>query len=231
MASDRTAALQAVAGIGLRAVEHYDVLNDPTGFRATADELGLKVCSVHAPALGEKQKEIFDAALVLGTDTVIVPFQDPARFASRESLSELADELNAAARAAGQVGLRFGYHNHGFELSSKVDGKPALEVLVELLDDEVLLEVDTYWAQVGGEDVPALLGRLGDRVRFLHVKDGQVEPAAPMVAVGTGVMPVHEILAAGTSVEWRIIELDECATDMVTAVRESFEFLTGGASA
>ena len=39
--------------------------------------------------------------------------------------------------------------------------RPALEVLAGSLDAGVLLEVDTYWAAVGGQDVPALLGRLG----------------------------------------------------------------------
>lgn len=227
LAADRRAALEAVAAIGYRAVEPYDVLTDPAGFKEIADELGLKVCSAHARAVGDNQKEVFDGALALGADTVIVPFEDPATFESREKLAAFAEGLNAAAAAGAARGLRVGYHNHAFELTNTIDGKTALEVLAELTDDSVLLEVDTYWAQVGGQDVPALLRRLGDRVRFLHIKDGQVDPAAPMLPVGKGVMPVHDIIAAGESVEYRIVELDECATDMVDAVRESFEYLTG----
>ena len=52
------------------------------------------------------------------------------------------------------------------------DGRHALEVFADQLDPDVMLEVDTYWAYAGGADVPALLGRLGDRVVALHVKDG-----------------------------------------------------------
>jgi sugar phosphate isomerase/epimerase len=48
---------------------------------------------------------------------------------------------------------------------------------------------------VAGQDVPALLGRLGERVRYLHVKDGPVTRDDPMTAVGSGRMPVAEILA------------------------------------
>ena len=114
-----------------------------------------------------------------------------------------------------------------------MDGRPALEVLADALDDPVdggvnggvLLEVDTYWAAVGGQDVPALLGRLGDRVRYLHVKDGPVTRDDPMTAVGAGRMPVAEILAAGTAAEWHVVELDQCATDMMTAVGESLAWL------
>ena len=93
----------------------------------------------------------------------------------------------------------------------------------------MILEVDTYWAAVGCQDpgaVPALLGRLGDRVRYLHVKDGPVTKDDPMTAVGTGRMPVAEILAAAPAAQWHVVELDRCATDMLTAVRMSIEWLT-----
>ena len=32
--------------------------------------------------------------------------------------------------------------------------------------------------------------------------------------------------AAGSNAEWLIIELDECATDMMEAVRKSYRYLT-----
>ena len=154
-----------------------------------------------------------------------MPYLPPARFADAGQVREVAAELNGmAARLAG-AGLRLGYHNHDHELSSSVGGRPALEVLADALDDEVLLEVDTYWAAVGGQDVPALLGRLGDRVRYLHVKDGPVTKDDPMTAVGAGRMPVADILAAGRSAEWHVVELDRCATDMMTAVADSLAWL------
>ena len=59
-----------------------------------------------------------------------------------------------------------------------------------------MLEVDTYWAAVGGQDVAALLGRLGDRVRYLHVKDGPITKARTEYRGRPGRMPVADILAA-----------------------------------
>jgi hypothetical protein len=38
-------------------------------------------------------------------------------------------------------------------------------------------------------------------------------------------MPVTEILAAASAAEWHVIELDHCATDMMTAVGESLAWL------
>jgi hypothetical protein len=36
---------------------------------------------------------------------------------------------------------------------------------------------------------------------------------------------VAEILAASPSVEWNVVELDDCATDMMTAVADSLTWL------
>jgi sugar phosphate isomerase/epimerase len=177
--------------------------------------------------VGEEAEAVIAAARTLGADTVIVPYLPPSRFADADGVRGVAAELNeASARLAGE-GMRLGYHNHDFELSSLIGGTPALEVLAEQLDDAVLLEVDTYWAAVGGQDVAALLGRLGDRVRYLHVKDGPVVNREDfMTAVGSGRMPVAKILAASPSATWHVVELDRCASDMMTAVGDSLAWLT-----
>jgi sugar phosphate isomerase/epimerase len=224
---DRNGVLRRIAAAGYGAVEPFNVLSDPEGLRADLDAAGLTVCSVHAIPSGEQAADVLAAAKTLGANTVIVPYLPPARFGTADSVAGVAGELNEmAARAAG-AGLRFGYHNHEFELSSLIGGRPALEVLAGSLDAGVLLEVDTYWAAVGGQDVPALLGRLGDRVRYLHVKDGPITKDDPMTAVGAGRMPVAEILAAAPAAEWHVVELDRCATDMLTAVEQSLRWLAG----
>lgn len=240
LASGRKPVLDAIRSYGYGAVEPYDVLTDPEAQRADLDEAGLAVCAVHAKALGEDADAFLDGAKTVGADTVIVPWAPPERFADAAAIGALARDLNeGAAKAAGR-GLRFGYHNHAFELAT-VGGRTGLEALADALDPDVLLEVDTYWAAVGmavspggttppnppGKGVEALLGRLGNRVRYLHVKDGPVTKDDPMTAVGGGIMPVEEILAACPSAEWHVVELDRCATDVLTAVRDSLTWLTG----
>ena len=225
VAGDRAGVLRRLAGAGYRAVEPYDVLTDPDVLRAELDAAGLAVCSVHTRPFGDDAEAAFRGARAVGAGTVIVPFIPPERFADADGVRAVASELNEAARRAAQHGLRLGYHNHDFELSTLVGGRPALEVLAGQLDPEVILEVDTYWAAVGGQRVPDLLGRLGPRVRYLHVKDGPVTKDDPMTAVGRGAMPVAEILAASPSVEWHVVELDTCATDMMEAVADSLTWL------
>ena len=226
VATSRKGALRRVADFGYGAVEPYDVLTDPEQLRADLDEAGLAVCSVHAKIIDGEGEAIARGALALGATTVIVPWVPPERFADSEAIAVLAGELNQAAAKVADLGLRLGYHNHDFELSSIVGGRAALEVLADALDPAVILEVDTYWAAVGGQDVPALLRRLGDRVRYLHVKDGPIGTRDDvMVAVGSGRMPVADILAACPSAEWHVVELDRCATDMLAAVGDSLSWL------
>ena len=94
-----------------------------------------------------------------------------------------------------------------------IDGKSAHALLFELLEPEVFAEVDLYWAKVGGADPTEVLTQLGQRARFLHVKDGPADsPKSSMTAVGSGTMDFPPILEAGSAAEWHIVELDRCET-------------------
>ena len=140
-------------------------------------------------------------------------------------MAATAEALNAAAEQAAQHGLRVGYHNHHFELESRIDGPHALEVFADRLSLDVLLEVDTYWAYAGGADVPALLARLGTRVAALHVKDGDgTLDTSKQVAVGSGTLPIRDILAAALDA-LRVVELDDTTGDIMEAVAASRSYL------
>lgn len=228
LTADRAGTLRRLADIGYRMVEPYDPARDPEGFRALLDENGLAACSTHAPVLTDAREEVAAAAAVIGIDTVIVPAIPAEEFADSDGVARTARRLNDTAAWAAGHGLRLGYHNHHWELSSIVDGRPALEVLADQLSSEVFLEVDVYWAAVGGVDVPDLLARLGERVAYLHVKDGPaIDREDPMTAVGAGSLPIPEILAAAPSDAWRVVELDRCATDMLTALDDSYRYVSG----
>lgn len=226
LAADRDGTLARLAEIGYRAVETYDPTGDPAGFRATADALGLSVTSTHAYALFSKDAgEVFDAVRTVGTDLAIIPGGiDAEQFTTLDGLRRTADLLAGFAEQAARHDVRIGYHNHWWEIEPRFDGRTALEVLADLLPSEVFLEVDTYWAAVGGADVPQLLRTLGDRVLALHVKDGPGVKGEPHTAVGKGTIDVPSILAAAPDAT-RIVELDACATDVFAAVADSRTYL------
>lgn len=226
---DLAGTIAKVAAIGYTNVEPYN-------FVATADELAtalkanqLSAPSGHAPLLRSDQDEIFKAAQQLGIETVIDPHVDSTKWNTEEDIKATASALNAAAAKGAEYGIRVGYHNHEFELESRIDGRSALEVLADHLSPEVVLEVDTYWSVVGGEDPAELLKRLGDRVRFIHIKDGPLTKVdADQVAVGTGKMPIWEVIGAATSLEVGVVELDDFTGDIFDAITDSFNYLQAG---
>jgi sugar phosphate isomerase/epimerase len=121
--------------------------------------------------------------------------------------------------------VRVGYHNHAQELEIVHDGTTALELLASHLDDAVVLEVDTYWAAVGGQDPVALLGRLGGRVHALHLKDGPpTGEVRDQVALGQGPLPLREVVAAAPDA-LRVVELDDTRGDRFTALADSLAWL------
>jgi sugar phosphate isomerase/epimerase len=228
-AVDFVGVLQRVAAMGYVGVELAGLNGlSPDEVRAALDDTGLELASAH---LGIDPVENFEPALDLyaglGADTVVVPILFPDDFASSDTVAAAADRLNAAGELAATRSLTLGYHNHYWELQHQVDDRPALLALFDRLAPGIVAEVDVYWSQVGGVDPATLVRELGDRVALLHVKDGPVEPATPMVAVGDGAIDVPGVLAAAPNARWHLVELDECATDMEAAVARSHDYLVG----
>ena len=108
-----------------------------------------------------------------------------------------------------------------------MDGVPKYYALQEAVR-EVEFEIDTYWAANFGARQPAdEVARIADRVPLLHIKDGPLVAKQSHTAVGEGVMPITEVIAAANSerLEWLVVELDACDTDVTAAVAASAQYL------
>ena len=228
-AADLPGALARLAGIGLTRVEPFDLAREPDGLRRALDAAGLRAPSAHADlGDGADLGRVLDAAATVGVQTVIHPYSPPEQWATEDGVNAVvADVARAVDEAAGH-GVRIGYHNHHWELAVRPDGRTALEHFADQVPPEVVLEVDTYWAAVGGQDVAALLGRLGDRVRLLHLKDGPISAdTAAQLPLGSGAMPVAGILAAAPAAELGVLEFDDYAGDMFEGIVAGYGFAAG----
>jgi sugar phosphate isomerase/epimerase len=230
LAEDFDGTLAKIAAFGYTQVEPFAFTTFYDDLKTGLSAHGLTAPTTHMGLLtADDQEAIFVAAQELGVKTIIVPSSDRASWETAEGIAAVAADLNAAAAKAAEYGLTVGYHNHEYELTSRIDGVHGLEVLAEHLDPAVVLEVDTYWAYVGGADVPALLERLGERVVALHIKDGDGSlDNKKQVAVGSGSVPVDDYMAAAPAALF-VVELDDSEGDLVEAVGASREFLVGGA--
>lgn len=198
----------------------------PEEFRRRVADAGLVVSSAHGPLpLGPDANRVLDEHSAIGSPCLIVPYLPMERFRSVESVDAAVDDLNRAWENVRARGMAFGYHNHWWEFQNRIDGRPAFERLLERLDPGVCVELDIYWAKVGGAD-PAVLARtLGTRARLLHVKDGPADgPSSPMVPVGQGTLDVPAIVSAAHS-EWSVVELDRYDGDVFEGVEQSCRYL------
>jgi len=224
--TDLGAVIRRLADMGFTAVEPYRFVDYENELAAALAETGITAPTAHAKFVGLDQEEIFAAAARLGIRTVIDPRVADERWTSEESIREIAADLNRAAVVAAGHGLTVGYHNHALEIATRFDGRTALEVLAESLDDAVVIELDTYWAAVGGEDPVALVERLGGRLVALHIKDGPAtDDPKDQVAVGAGVLPIRRIVEAAPSSALLVVELDDSRQEIFGAVEASRGFL------
>ncbi len=141
-------------------------------------------------------------------------------------MAAVAKQQKAVELLAG-TGISFGLHNHWAEFEA-VDGKLPEDVMLDNVP-ELFAQLDVYWVAKGGQDPVATVKRLADRAPVLHIKDGPLDPPQPMTAVGKGVLDMPAIIAAADEsvLEWVIVELDSCGTDMMEAVKDSYDYLVG----
>jgi sugar phosphate isomerase/epimerase len=232
ISEDLPGTIKKVADIGYTQVEPYNFVATAKELGAALKENGLTAPSGHAPLMSQDQDEIFTAAKELGISTVIDPFLPAEHWQKAEDIQATAKKLNQAARKGAEYGIRVGYHNHAWELESIIDGRTALEYFESLLDPELVLEVDTYWVAVGGQDPVDILAKLGDRVKFIHIKDGPLtRDNKAQQPAGQGKVPVMDVIAAATSLEVGVVEFDDYAGDIFEGIAESLAFLNSNTAA
>ncbi|MGP5611568.1 sugar phosphate isomerase/epimerase family protein [Brachybacterium alimentarium] len=227
LASDFQGTVSRLVDLGLTHAEPYHLVEFREELVRAREQFAIDFPSAHQSFLGDVDfDEILEAAQAVGVQYLVDPHWRPEDWTDAAAVRELAATLNARAASAAEAGLHVGYHNHQFELESRLEGRSALELFADELDPQVILEVDTYWAAVGGADVPSLLDALGDRVQLVHLKDGDLsaDPAAQL-PLGEGKMPLAQTLDASAKAAFGVIEFDAYAGDMFEGIAASLAYL------
>lgn len=252
--ADMNGSLDKLAAIGLKNVEAFDFVRRPKEIRAALDASGLASPTGHAPLLSDElwtpdgsiptpsQDVVFEAAAEIGMKTVIDPMVPTERWLTEDGVKDIADRLNAASEKAKEYGLAVGYHNHAQEFLASFDGQTAYQRFLSLIDPSVEIELDLFWALVGGQDVVGLVSELGDRLVAIHVKDGVAPASNPFAPdapkfnssdldqrhAGEGDVPTDAALKAATNVKYAVIEYDNAPGDVFEDIKDSYTFLVKG---
>ena len=221
--------IKAVGAMGYTGVEPAGFYGlKPREVRKLVEEQGMVVSSSHGPwASEENLQEVIDTAGELGITLVASGFgQD--QFATTAAIRQTAEKVSRMEERLRAAGLTLFLHNHWWEFQT-VDGRLAYDLFAEIAP-RVSFEIDTYWAaNFGAVDPAAVVAKYAKRAPLLHIKDGPLVRGKPMVAVGSGKVDVGGVIAAAdpSVLQWLVVEMDECATDMHQAVRDSYDWLVG----
>ena len=220
--------LRAIADIGYKGVEFAGLHgHDPKEIAKLVSDLGMKCSSSHTGLpTPESVGQIVETETALGNTRVICGF-GPEAFKTVDEVKQAAAKFNKAGELLKPHGMTFGFHNHWWEFD-KLEGKCVYDILMAEAPD-FFSELDVYWCAFGKADPVQIVGKYKSRLPVLHIKDGMLEEGKHVhTAVGSGLLDMPAIIGAADPnvLEWLIVELDACETDMMEAVRKSYEYLT-----
>ncbi len=185
-----------------------------------------------------------ETAKQLGIPAIGVAFVVPQeRNAPQTFWPKFADQLNSAGELCRKSGLSFFYHHHNFEfevLPKRVGLRKErpIDLLREKLSKDVPLELDCFWASVGGEDPAKLIAAWKGRIFALHLKDKakgtplsyEVDRPAKEAykEVGRGVIDWKRVMAAAKAANVRhyFVEQDYTAGDPLESLRQSYSYVS-----
>ncbi len=215
-------ALRQVSELGYKFVEFAGFFGIPAEeIKAMLDKYGLKVSGTHTgwKEIAEHFEETVAYHKAIGNKNIIIPGGD---FSDQKKLDALIDMINEFQPKLAAEGITLGYHNHHKEFLPNKDGSNIEDQLIYRTD--VMLEIDTYWAYVGMKNPIALLDRLGDRVKVIHIKDGDAEGNGTPLGMGTA--PVAEVYAKAIEMGLpMVVESETCKPDGMTEAKICIEYL------
>ena len=239
---DFVSVLKRVAEIGYKGVEPAGFWNlSPVEFKKIINDLGLEMYSSHTPWARKPDdlNEIIDTLGILGLKNCVCGYSTPD-FQDMDAIKRTAENTNKMQEILEKAGIELFQHNHYWEFE-RIDGRLKYEIYAELCP-KVKFEIDSFWStNKGTEDPVAIMKQFGSRVNLIHMKDGvctQKTENAGMVnglldmkidlmPLGTGTLPIKEIVAAAPdTAKTIIVELDYCSTDMWQAIEQSYRFMT-----
>lgn len=189
MAKDPVGTLTKLSEMGYKNVEHANYVQrkfygfSPVEFKKILEDRGLKMPSGHT-VMGKEhwdasKKEFTDAwkqtvedAAYMGQQYVISPWIDESMRKNYDSMMQIFEAFNKSGELCKKSGMKFGYHNHWFEFSEKLNGERIFDLMMKNLDFKlVAMQLDMGNMYIGGAKAADVLHQYPGKFELLHVKD------------------------------------------------------------
>lgn len=205
---------------------------DPAEFKALCDKNKLPILSSHtgrnAPDSSNYQETMdwwdkcIEAHLAAGSKYIVQPSMGRQAYESLAGLKAYCDYFNEVGAKCNAKGIRFGYHNHDKEFSTKLDSTVVIyDYMLQNTDPaKVMFEIDLYWAVVGGANPVDYFNKYPGRFELWHIKDKEEIGAS-------GMMDFKSIWAGAekSGMKYGIVEVERYNFDTFTSCQKSIDFL------
>ena len=220
MGKDPSGSLKKLADMGYVHVEHANYVNrkfygySAKDFKKLLSDLGLLMPSGHTVMTAkdwdtakndftDKWKYTIEDAAEAGQRYVISPWLDESLRTDLDGLKRFMQQFNKCGELCKANGMTFGYHNHNFEFSTKVNGSTLYDFILTNTDPSLVAQQMDIGNMLGAGGIALdLLKKYPGRFELMHVKDeiksttGGGMDGYDSTILGEGVMPVHDIVKA-----------------------------------
>lgn len=206
---------------------------EPEDFKAALNKAGLELVSSHTTRVlssDDLSSGNYEAAMKwwdqcieahkkAGIPRLVMSYSP--KLDTEAELKVMAEYLNAIGSRCNAAGIRFGYHNHAHEFA-KVGNTTMMDYFIANTDPaKVFIEMDVYWAVVGGAAPVEYMHKYPGRFELLHIKDKKEIGQSGMVGFDA---IFRNFDKAGT--KGFIVEMEEASTqNILKGLRESALYL------
>lgn len=219
MKSDPLGSLKQLAAMGYKHVEHANYGNrkfygyGAAEFKKILGDMGMTMPSGHTVInkthWNETTKDFTDEwkmtvedAAIVGQQFVISPWMDEYYRKTYDDMKRYMDVYNKCGELCKKSGMKFGYHNHDFEFSQKLNDQTVFDILLQNTDPSLVIQqLDIGNMYNAGAKALDIMKKYPGRFESMHVKDeikstGGHDPYESTI-LGKGVIPVKEVIDLG----------------------------------
>jgi sugar phosphate isomerase/epimerase len=209
---------------------------EPAAFKALLEKNNLPMLSSHTglpvpdsaglAAAMAWWDTCIDAHVAAGAKYIVQPFMGGTAYESVAGLKAYCDYFNAVGEKCNAKGIRFGYHNHDKEFSTKLDSTVIVyDYMLQNTDPtKVMFEMDLYWTVMGGAKPVDYFNKYPGRFELWHIKDKEEIGASGMMDFAG-----YWAAAATSGMKYGIVEVERYNYDEYTSCKMSNDFLNAAA--
>ena len=253
MKTDPSGTLKKLADIGYRNVEHANYVSGkfygytPEDFKKVLSDLNLNMVSGHC-GLNAKHwddakndftdvwKQTVEDAVTVGQKYVVSPSMEEAVRTNMDLLKKYMMMFNKSGELCKAHGIKFGYHNHDFEFTTKVGDENLYDYILKNTDPNLVAQqIDIGNMYGAGGRALEIIKKYPGRFELMHVKDeikaakGEMAEPYESTILGKGVVGTKEIVdyarAHGGTTQFIIEQESYQGKTPIDCAKEDFDIM------